>query len=507
MPVTEADKVASDNTGSQGMFTTYDGPISDSWNHDHLDRVQVAKFLTQYLDGIYKESDPDLSNGHFVLNLNASWGQGKTFLLTKWEEDLEKAGYPVVRFDAWANDFSRDPLVGFMSELYEVLDPWLKDIAPARVAMRKVKKSAAKVIGAGVGFFAGGAAAALTEAGLNMLTGKCDVSENTTDLVASKAADGAGKLADRALKDHKTTKKAIADFKVNLERLIKTIEGNKKGKKLPLYIFVDELDRCRPTYAIELLENIKHLFGVRGVFFVVATNKEQLCHSISAVYGSGFDSSAYLGRFFDQEYTLPEPDNHRFANHLFAKYGLEEEARLFTSAEKQQPGNHLARVFALLADTFELPLRDQEQTVHRIKAILATYRHDPVYFDYLVFLLMLRKKSEPLFDELEVEYVKDRPAYETKLSKIFRGHKVIKVPKISHDMRAGLQEESWFSLIYLYVSMAQKDFNNISKRAGNIDEGLLPTMTIYREVRNNNKLPSLSISEYPKLVRQVGQLS
>lgn len=490
------------------MTKSADSPIAKSWEGDHLNRVEVAKYLTTYLNSIYAESDPNLSEGHFVLGINATWGHGKTFLLKKWAEDLAKAKYPVVTFDTWANDFSKDPLVGFMSELYEALDPWLKDIAPAKAAMKKVKKSVTKVLSAGVGIVAGGAAAGLAEAGLNMFTGKLDISENTTDAIAGSVADNAGRIAEKALKEHKEIKQAISEFKKNLEGLIKAIEGNKKGKQLPLYIFIDELDRCRPTYAIELLENIKHLFGVKGVFFIVAINKEQLCHSIQAVYGNSFDSAAYLGRFFDQEYTLPEPDNLRYANHLFEKYKIHDEARLFISkAKSPQTPNHLAQTFAILSDAFDLPLRDQEQTIHRIKAILANYQHDPVYFEYLMFLLMLRKKSEPLFNTFPVEYVKDRTSYEPELSKVFKGHKKIKVPKVTyHGGTVGAVDESLFALMHLYASMALKDIDTLHKELSNFEEGIITKAILYREA-SAYKSPSLAICEYPKLVRQVGQLS
>ncbi|QDE47832.1 hypothetical protein EIN43_17235 [Enterobacter hormaechei] len=66
---------------------------------------------------------------------------------------------------------------------------------------------------------------------------------------------------------------------------------------MPTFIFIDELDRCRPNYAIDMLETIKHLFDINNVVFVIATDKEQLSHSICSVYGSGFDATRYLDRF------------------------------------------------------------------------------------------------------------------------------------------------------------------------------------------------------------------
>lgn len=58
-----------------------------------------------------------------------------------------------------------------------------------------------------------------------------------------------------------------------------------KQKELPAFIFIDELDRCRPSYAVEMLETIKHIFDISGVVFVVATDTEQLQHAVKVVYG------------------------------------------------------------------------------------------------------------------------------------------------------------------------------------------------------------------------------
>lgn len=75
-----------------------------------------------------------------------------------------------------------------------------------------------------------------------------------------------------------------------------------------LVIFIDELDRCRPNFAIEMLERIKHYFDDDRIIFVASINREQLVHSISKYYGTNFDSTGYLDKFFDRNVYLPEID-------------------------------------------------------------------------------------------------------------------------------------------------------------------------------------------------------
>lgn len=82
-----------------------------------------------------------------------------------------------------------------------------------------------------------------------------------------------------------------------------------------LVIFIDELDRCKPTFAIEMLERIKHYFDDDRIIFVASINREQLIHSISRYYGTNFDSTGYLDKFFDWNIYLPELDT-SFGNRL-----------------------------------------------------------------------------------------------------------------------------------------------------------------------------------------------
>lgn len=75
-----------------------------------------------------------------------------------------------------------------------------------------------------------------------------------------------------------------------------------------LVIFIDELDRCRPTFAIEMLESIKHYFDDDRIIFVLSVNKSQLIHTISRYYGDDFDGNLYLNKFFDINIQLPKAD-------------------------------------------------------------------------------------------------------------------------------------------------------------------------------------------------------
>lgn len=87
-----------------------------------------------------------------------------------------------------------------------------------------------------------------------------------------------------------------------------------------LVIFVDELDRCKPTFAVKLLERIKHYFANDRITFVFSVNISELQHTIKQYYGASFDACKYLDRFFDLRVDLPPADMDSF----YRKIGLQD---------------------------------------------------------------------------------------------------------------------------------------------------------------------------------------
>ena len=79
-----------------------------------------------------------------------------------------------------------------------------------------------------------------------------------------------------------------------------------KGSRL--VIFIDELDRCKPTYAVKFLERIKHYFNRQNITFVFSTNIKELKNTVKNYYGNYFDADRYLDKFFDLRLQLPQID-------------------------------------------------------------------------------------------------------------------------------------------------------------------------------------------------------
>ena len=160
------------------------------------------------------------------------------------------------------------------------------------------------------------------------------------------------------------------------------------GKTAPFYVLVDELDRCRPTYAISLLERAKHLFEVNDVVFIVATDTKQLSSAIRAVYGQEFDSPRYLGRFFDRTYEFDTPENSAFVAHMVSTLPVNGE--LLSLPPGQTLANTLGHIFAAYA----VPPRDMLRAFDLIRTIASTWTYKaPIEVTALLPLIIARQEG------------------------------------------------------------------------------------------------------------------
>lgn len=298
--------------------------IDKIWEDDLLGRKEEAEFLLKFLRG--RVSELPEGGRHFVLNVNADWGHGKTFFLDRLAKKLQSEGHIVARVDAWETDYASDPILPVMAAIEDAVSGLIAKksgaIDVAKGMISKVRDNAGTIAvaasaAAGRGLinrFAPG----LAEEVAGILQGKVKDSNPTGEAIeaASEAIiQSSGQLiidavldkeAKSAVDNFRKTESSTQAFKRDLAILLKQAR-DEASIPLPMFVIVDELDRCRPTYAISLLERIKHLFSVDNVVFITGTANQQLSVAITAVYGEKFDSMRYLHRFFDRTYQLAEP--------------------------------------------------------------------------------------------------------------------------------------------------------------------------------------------------------
>jgi hypothetical protein len=134
-----------------------------------------------------------------------------------------------------------------------------------------------------------------------------------------------------------------------------------------LLVFIDELDRCKPSYAVHLLEQVKHYLCDERITFVFSVNLQELQHTIKHYYGNSFDACRYLDRFFNLRIALPPADKRWFYN----KIGLDS-------------NYFLERVVNKFIDNFHLELREICKYYRQVRAAAykATHDNDRVEFAF-----------------------------------------------------------------------------------------------------------------------------
>lgn len=267
-----------------------DENILEAIKTDALNRASDICSFIEALDDI---------EGNMFISLDAGWGEGKTFFVRQVETTLEyltkrtweaedkndkfnelepyfensklnsidlKKSYLPIYYNAWLYDNHNDPLMSLVFEIIRKSEFYFDIKISDQVGNPIEQLLSALSINAGPVSF--------SLQGIKEMKGT-DILQSVR--MAEEIRDIVKKILDEAI-----------------------IE-----KAQRLVIFIDELDRCRPNYAIEMLERIKHYFDDERIIFVVSVNKAQLVHTISNCYGYGFDSTGYLNKFFDLNAHLP----------------------------------------------------------------------------------------------------------------------------------------------------------------------------------------------------------
>lgn len=175
-------------------------------------------------------------------------------------------------FNAWSNDFADNPIIVLLANMVVEFERY------GLLHESKASEIVAAIVDAG-----------LTFAGI--------------PVKASSIVDSlTGKSVGDAYVDRAKTRSRI-------DQLCNDVLSKKADK---IVVVIDELDRCQPDFAVHLLEQTKSLFASSSVIFVFATDSSQLAKAVGGIYGSGFDTTQFLGRFFDERVTMAPVDSYAF---------------------------------------------------------------------------------------------------------------------------------------------------------------------------------------------------
>lgn len=340
--------------------------IENPFKNDKLHREEEVKNLTAMFD---------IVDNQMVLAINSQWGTGKTSFLRMWNQHLINQGYKTIFFNAWENDFVDDPFIAFVDEIRDSINDEnkvrgliekAKDVSLA--LFKQTPKMASKIIKEKTGF-------------------------DSEEIISNDEL--AKSVADK-IDSYNKNKKSVNKFKIELEKIAnKEFEENKKT----MIIFVDELDRCRPDYAISLLERIKHFFNVQNIIFILGIDKEALSNSIRVIYGEQTDINGYLTRFIDIEYKLNDIAKVDYIEFIMGKYNFKEiySERKFYDYDEEGNYEEFKNILKEYFLAFNLTLRDIEKITVNILMILKARGNKLIYPYPLLFLCILKRLDNSLY--------------------------------------------------------------------------------------------------------------
>lgn len=471
--------------------------LKDIWDGDLLDRKREATMLMGYIESIYSRSLNGERAGSMTVAVDAGYGAGKTYFLSRFKRQAG-VNHPVAFVDAWRDDLSDEPLTAVAATLKAALDPLIK-VQPSVASRWDVfLEKAGKVAQiSSVGLLKRAAALLLTAGAVNGLT---EVLENAPEAVgdaiedaikdASKdAADAGGQIISsigvartmRArVEEFEAGQAAIEEMKNSLAAVVELLPLQQL--QAPIIIIIDELDRCRPTYAVKLLEEVKHLFDVPGLVFIFGLHGDQLAHSITGAYGANFDGASYLRRFFNRRYSLASASLRPVLKSYFSSAGLKESDFVYWPLFEVS-GNRVddpAEICALIMESHKLTARDALEFTDIMQTCVALSSPSQVVLPYLSEMLCVYMRNIPSFNA----YIPEQ------------------YPRWSYrryDGRSISQKES-YEAFRNFSSMSRSEVTKEFNR--NNDN---PFAEITFEVSQKNAAGFGPISEYDRLVGAVGR--
>ncbi|RWX50502.1 KAP family P-loop domain-containing protein [Candidatus Electrothrix marina] len=188
----------------------------------------------------------------------------------------------VVQMNAWESDYLGDPLFAIISALVHT------------IKNQNNEESAGKIINAA------------KDAGWFVTAIGGQVARKFTGVDPAAAADLAEKKKTKRDEDIPTDAFSLYELRRHAMKSLKSAVKDFVDKTNSGVLFlIDELDRCRPDYAISYLETIKHIFDVKGATFLIAADRNQLENSARKAFGSKLDFNEYYRKFIHREVTLP----------------------------------------------------------------------------------------------------------------------------------------------------------------------------------------------------------
>ena len=341
--------------------------LEQPWENDDFDRRRFGEALLGLVESLEQP---------FTISMEAQWGGGKSTLIDRLVKVVNAGSGPMIAcsYDAWKGESVGDPIGALTLAIAQTLDGRIESAIDAGPSIIDRLRTSAKVTTSKL--------AAWSKPAINAISLALAADGSITpddakalQVATSAASDMAGAIA-KELDDPKAIRQ---DFRATLESAVSRIRAQREGPGCKLLVFVDELDRCRPDYCVQILERLKHFFDVPGVVFVLACDPDYLVSAVRAVYGASFDAENYLRRFIEFEVRMPPP---ALIKHFERLWDAFEFPNLFGERSKW----YFAQIVPFVESTWtRMSLRDREQAMMRLRLVMSTAKGNDAGFALIMF--------------------------------------------------------------------------------------------------------------------------
>ena len=360
-------------------------------------------FTTENDIFLYREFGERLANlvsnidEPLVIILDAPWGSGKSVFIKQWAGLMRARGGSIVHFDAFGNDLHEDAFLALASEIHLLAEKTLGKGNQSSQTFLETAKKVGKIlapIGLRLAARAGTAGLLNSEdfkAGGKAFKDAVNALEDETEKILENTIS---EKLQKTEEEHKSFEK----FRKALGNVSKAIadKGRTEGyQPSPLIFIVDELDRCRPPFALDVIERVKHLFSVPNVCFVLVMDLPQFEKAVRGAYGGKFDARTYLEKFYHLKVMLPKRDRinreqrERYLHHLWDNSNLKSEFGNISIAEL------IRSEIQDLAHIHELSLRQIERAMTNVVLVAATMNKNQWFIPTVVAGLCVMRQTHP----------------------------------------------------------------------------------------------------------------
>lgn len=394
-------------------------------SRDEFTRKPIAEKIIKLLD-----SGIDVS----PMIIDGKWGTGKTefcFKLKNLIEENNPNDYKVGYVNAFQADHANEPLLTLIAEVasfYDEKDDKRKNFIKNAVPyLRLISGIGLK---AGLGFAFGRYAADIPDA---LADGMEEIKDGSKSLIDQSL--------ESMIKDQVEAEKNLSTLRDALSDIASTN---------PIILLIDELDRCRPDFAVLMLETIKHVFDVDNVQIILITNAEQLKATIKHSYGSETDSHSYLYKFFKYQINLPttikDVEGRSIENNVTYFKVTVQASRVIPQDFKD---NEFIYEIPTFLDVDTLSLRNIEQIVRCIETLVVfenIERSKSLTIEQIlmVFLSFVYMMDRDLLNQIITRHINP-----TKFSNFIRGTRLdMRQPYSRSDILNDLSVKNLFSIAF-----------------------------------------------------------